>query len=155
MISIILLNEALSIFCAQGLRKAVLIGSFGTCLGTWIKVFSASPNLFAVAFVGQTVVAVSQIFVLGIPPLLAAIWFGPDQVSTATSIGVFGNQVSQSLSMKAFQPYTHTHSHTCVFNWRMLISKFHYMNIIRRMSKQSRHATFLYQINVNSWLVRN
>ena len=27
------------------------------------------------------------------PARLAAIWFGPDQVSTATAIGVFGNQV--------------------------------------------------------------
>lgn len=56
-------------------------------------VFSASPNLFPVAFIGQTVVAVSQIFILGIPPLLAAVWFGPSQVSSATAIGVFGNQV--------------------------------------------------------------
>jgi len=72
----------------------VLIGSFGTCLGSWIKVFSTSPNLFWLTFIGQTVVAVSQIFILGIPPLLAAVWFGPNQVSTATAIGVFGNQVS-------------------------------------------------------------
>jgi len=78
----------------QGLRVAVLIGSFGTALGSWIKVFSASPNLFWVTFVGQTVVAISQIFVLGIPPLLAAIWFGPNEISKATAVGVFGNQVT-------------------------------------------------------------
>lgn len=42
---------------------------------------------------GQTVVATSQIFILGIPAQLAATWFPPDQTSTATSIGVFGNQV--------------------------------------------------------------
>ena len=77
----------------QGLRIAVLLGSFGTAVGSWIKVLSASPGLFWVAFCGQTIVAMSQIFILGIPPLLAAVWFGPDQVSTATSIGVFGNQV--------------------------------------------------------------
>ena len=37
--------------------------------------------------------ATSQIFILGIPAQLAATWFPPDQTSTATSIGVFGNQV--------------------------------------------------------------
>ena len=44
---------------------------------------------------GQTVVATSQIFILGIPAQLAATWFPPDQTSTATSIGVFGNQVRE------------------------------------------------------------
>ncbi|XP_060555414.1 heme transporter FLVCR2-like isoform X2 [Ruditapes philippinarum] len=41
----------------------------------------------------QTLCAIAQIFILGIPARLAAVWFGPNQVSTATSIGVFGNQV--------------------------------------------------------------
>lgn len=41
----------------------------------------------------QTVAAISQIWVLGIPARLAAVWFGPNEVSTATSLGVFGNQV--------------------------------------------------------------
>lgn len=35
----------------------------------------------------------SQMFILGIPPRLAAVWFGPEQVSTACAIGVFGNQL--------------------------------------------------------------
>jgi len=84
----------------QGLRVCVLIGSFGTALGSWIKVFAAGQDLFYVAFIGQSVVAMSQIFVIGIPPMLAATWFGADQVSTACSIGVFGNQVSNSISME-------------------------------------------------------
>ena len=35
-----------------------------------------------------------QVFILSLPARLAAVWFGPDQVSSACSIGVFGNQVS-------------------------------------------------------------
>jgi FLVCR family feline leukemia virus subgroup C receptor-related protein len=50
--------------------------------------------MFAVAFVGQTLVAVSQVFILSVPARLAAVWFGPKEVSSACSIGVFGNQVS-------------------------------------------------------------
>lgn len=71
----------------------LLLGAFGTALGAWIKVLSVDPDLFYVALIGQTVAAISQVFILGVPSILAAVWFGPDQVSSACSIGVFGNQV--------------------------------------------------------------
>lgn len=77
----------------QGIRVAVTLGALGTCAGAWIKVFSVAPDRFLVTFLGQTVVAISQIFVLSMPAPLAATWFGPDEVSSACSIGVFGNQV--------------------------------------------------------------
>ncbi|XP_031342708.1 uncharacterized MFS-type transporter C09D4.1 isoform X2 [Photinus pyralis] len=76
-----------------GLRVAVLIGVTGTCLGTWIKVASVAPDRFWVGFLGQTIVAFSQVFILSVPARLAAVWFGPSQVSSACSIGVFGNQM--------------------------------------------------------------
>lgn len=53
-----------------------------------------------VVLIGQTVASVAQIFLLGVSPNVAAVWFGADQVSLACSIGVFGNQV---------QPDTCTH----------------------------------------------
>ncbi|XP_076271537.1 histamine transporter isoform X2 [Rhynchophorus ferrugineus] len=76
-----------------GMRLAITIGIFGTCLGSWIKVASVSPDRFYVSFIGQACVGLSQVFVLSVPARLAAIWFGPDQVSSACSIGVFGNQI--------------------------------------------------------------
>ena len=78
----------------QGLRHSVFLGSLGTCLGSWIKVFATNRAHFGIMFAGQTVVAISQIFILGIPPQLAATWFPSHQVSSACAIGVFGNQVS-------------------------------------------------------------
>uniref|UniRef100_A0A1I7XF20 MFS domain-containing protein n=1 Tax=Heterorhabditis bacteriophora TaxID=37862 RepID=A0A1I7XF20_HETBA len=48
---------------------------------------------FWITFLGQTIVGASQMFTLGIPPRLAAVWFGPDEVSTACAAGVFGNQL--------------------------------------------------------------
>ncbi|KRT86292.1 membrane transporter [Oryctes borbonicus] len=75
-----------------GLKVTVLLGSIGTCIGSWIKVGSVDPNLFWVTFLGQSVVALSQACILSIPARLAAVWFGPEQVSSACSIGVFGNQ---------------------------------------------------------------
>lgn len=74
-----------------------IIGSLGTCVGAWMKVFSVPQDMFWVGFAGQTVVAVSQVFILNVPPRLAAVWFGADQVSSACSIGVFGNQVNGKL----------------------------------------------------------
>jgi FLVCR family feline leukemia virus subgroup C receptor-related protein len=81
----------------KGLRFCVLLGSFGTCLGAWIKCLSISPDRFWLTMIGQTVVASSQLFILNIPPRLAAVWFGAKEVSSATSFGVFGNQVGIAL----------------------------------------------------------
>ncbi|EFN68013.1 Uncharacterized MFS-type transporter C09D4.1, partial [Camponotus floridanus] len=80
-----------------GLRITMICGALGNALGSWIKVFSIATDRFWITFLGQTVVAVSQIFVLSVPTRLAAVWFGPDQVSSACSIGVFGNQVRKYL----------------------------------------------------------
>ena len=49
----------------QGLRHSVFLGSLGTCLGSWIKVFATNQAHFPIMFAGQTVVAISQIFILG------------------------------------------------------------------------------------------
>ncbi|KAL7045994.1 hypothetical protein ACKWTF_002426 [Chironomus riparius] len=76
-----------------GLRTAAIFGCLGTCLGAWIKILGVNPDLFYVAFIGQSIVAASQVFILSLPTKLAAVWFGPNQVSSACSIGVFGNQL--------------------------------------------------------------
>uniref|UniRef100_A0A915B322 Choline/ethanolamine transporter FLVCR1 n=1 Tax=Parascaris univalens TaxID=6257 RepID=A0A915B322_PARUN len=76
-----------------GLRVSVLLGASGNCIGAWIKTLSTNPHSFWITFIGQTIVGSSQMFILGIPPRLAAVWFGPEQVSTACAAGVFGNQL--------------------------------------------------------------
>ncbi|XP_037827907.1 feline leukemia virus subgroup C receptor-related protein 2 [Lucilia sericata] len=81
----------------MGLRITALVGVFGTCIGAWIKVFSVGPDLFFVGFFGQSIVALSQVCILSLPARLAAVWFGPDQVSSACSVGVFGNQLGVAL----------------------------------------------------------
>ena len=77
----------------RGLRLCGILATFLNALGAWIKCAALSPDRFAVLMLGQTICAIAQIFILGIPARLAAVWFGPNEVSTATSIGVFGNQV--------------------------------------------------------------
>lgn len=64
------------------------------CIGAWLKVFTAQPDRFALTFIAQTIIGAAQMFTLGVPSQLAAVWFPQEQVSTACAIGVFGNQVS-------------------------------------------------------------
>ncbi|KAJ8396875.1 hypothetical protein AAFF_G00011980 [Aldrovandia affinis] len=76
----------------KGLRVVALVAASMNCLGAWIKVGSSRPELFAVTMFGQFTCSFAQVFILGIPSRLASVWFGSDEVSTACSIGVFGNQ---------------------------------------------------------------
>jgi len=78
----------------------MVLGAAGTCLGAWIKVLSAVPGRFLITLLGQGLVACSQAFILSLPSRLAAVWFGSTEVSTACSLGVFGNQVNVLISLK-------------------------------------------------------
>ncbi|KAJ8290457.1 hypothetical protein GJAV_G00013100 [Gymnothorax javanicus] len=77
----------------RGIRDVVVVGSAFNCIGAWIKTGTASPDLFAVTFFGQFICSVATVFILGIPSRLASLWFGQQEVSTACSIGVLGNQL--------------------------------------------------------------
>lgn len=81
----------------KGLRVVALIGTFLNALGAWLKCASVNPDRFALVLFAQAICAVAQVFILGIPARLAAVWFGPNEVSTATAIGVFGNQFGCAL----------------------------------------------------------
>lgn len=77
----------------KGLRVIAVVATAFNCAGTWIKVASVRPNLFAVTLLGQFTCSFAQVFILGMPSRIASVWFGSGEVSTACSIGVFGNQV--------------------------------------------------------------
>ncbi|MGH0152083.1 UNVERIFIED_CONTAM: hypothetical protein FKN15_041058 [Acipenser sinensis] len=77
----------------KGLRVIALLGSALNCVGAWIKTGSVRPDLFGVTFFGQFVCSAAQVFILGMPSRIASVWFGSEEVSTACSIAVFGNQV--------------------------------------------------------------
>lgn len=80
-----------------GMRKSVLLASAGTTLGAIIKCFACGQDQFPLLMVGQTITAISQLFILSVPPRLASVWFPDDQVSLANAIGVFGNQFGIAL----------------------------------------------------------
>ncbi|CAO2586969.1 Feline leukemia virus subgroup C receptor-related protein 2 [Lemmus lemmus] len=76
-----------------GLRAIAITGSALNCLGAWVKLGSLEPHLFPVTVVGQVICSVAQVFILGMPSRIASVWFGADEVSTACSVAVFGNQI--------------------------------------------------------------
>ena len=73
------------------------MGSLLNTSGAIIKCFSSDPSLSWLAFLGQTLSAMAMPFLLEVPPRLAAIWFPSTEVSTATAIGVFGNQLGVAI----------------------------------------------------------
>lgn len=81
----------------RGLRFCVLLGAFGTCAGSCLKCFCRGPDQFWLLMAGQTLVAASQLFIINIPPNLAAVWFPANELSSATAVGVFGNQLGVAL----------------------------------------------------------
>lgn len=85
------------LFEQMGMRNSILLGSLGTTLGALIKCFCCQPSRFNLLMFGQTIVAISQLFVLSVPPRLASVWFPDNQVSLANACGVFGNQLGIAL----------------------------------------------------------
>ncbi|KAF5283927.1 hypothetical protein FQR65_LT13688 [Abscondita terminalis] len=76
-----------------GLRNAVLSGTMLTCLGAWVKIFSTNHDMFYLVLIGQLIVASSAMFTISTPAAVAAAWFGPNEKSTACSLGIFGAQI--------------------------------------------------------------
>ncbi|XP_004613102.2 feline leukemia virus subgroup C receptor-related protein 1 [Sorex araneus] len=82
---------------ARGLRPSALLGAGLNCLGAWAKCASARPSRFWVTALGQTLCAVAQVFLLGLPSRIASVWFGPREVSTACATAVLGNQLGTAI----------------------------------------------------------
>jgi MFS transporter, FLVCR family, feline leukemia virus subgroup C receptor-related protein len=77
----------------KGLRLTAYIGALSNFVGAAIKCFSPYSKRFIVTLVGQTVCGISQVFILGLPARVGAVWFGEREIPFATAVGVFGTQV--------------------------------------------------------------
>ncbi|XP_061429582.1 heme transporter FLVCR1-like isoform X1 [Lethenteron reissneri] len=84
---------------SKGLRVIAIVGSALNACGSWLKLASVRPDHlgFGITMLAQSICGVAQVFILGMPSRLASVWFGPKEVSTACSIGVFGNQLGVAL----------------------------------------------------------
>ncbi|KAF5296868.1 hypothetical protein FQA39_LY12386 [Lamprigera yunnana] len=73
-----------------GIRKSVLLSSLLNCIGCWIKIFSVGQDKFWLVIIGQSVVALATMCVVSAPAVIAAEWFGSDEVALACSISLNG-----------------------------------------------------------------
>jgi hypothetical protein len=92
-----LVFPAMFLLDRKGLKLSCMLGALLTTVGAGVKCAGVNPNLFAVAMTGQTICAIAQAFTLSVPARLSALWFGPQEIATATSIGVFGNQLGTAI----------------------------------------------------------
>eukprot|EP01052_Picozoa_sp_SAG31_P049135 SAG31_NODE_10616_length_1117_cov_1.059921_1_plen_132_part_01 len=86
-------------FSRYGLRVGVLLGGGLNAVGSGLRWLGVNHTSFWLAFCGQTVCSAAQCFTLGVPPVLAAAWFGPEERATATAIGVLANQLGSAFGL--------------------------------------------------------
>lgn len=85
---------ACALIKSMGLRKAILLGSAGTALGSIVKCFGLVDRLgISMLFIGQILVSISEQFVFSMPNRLVSVWYPDHQLSSAMSIGIIGSQL--------------------------------------------------------------
>ncbi|KAG1471252.1 hypothetical protein G6F56_002232 [Rhizopus delemar] len=79
----------------NGLRRGVLTGVLLNTAAGCLRWLGAAPSSqgFVITFLGQTMAAIAQVFMLAVPPQLAVAWFPQDEVNLATSIAVSANNL--------------------------------------------------------------
>lgn len=91
-----------------GLRRGVIVGAVANGLGAllrwiavcdWLKV--SENDRFVITFLGQTLAAIGQVFILGVPPDLASSWFGASERNTASAIAIAANNLGIALGFLA------------------------------------------------------
>nr|CAG8575309.1 2654_t:CDS:2 [Entrophospora candida] len=88
----ILLLPSLKIFAVWDLHGGLLFGAFLNSLGSFVRFLgSFGPRGFWVLFLGQTIAASGQVFILVLPPKLAITWFDHGEQNLAASIGIMAN----------------------------------------------------------------
>nr|XP_042910306.1 feline leukemia virus subgroup C receptor-related protein 1 isoform X2 [Parasteatoda tepidariorum] len=77
----------------KGLRITLVLGGVLNFLGSVVQCYTLSPDRYVYVMVCQTIYAMGQVFVLSLPPFIAGVWFGANEVGLACAMGVFGNQL--------------------------------------------------------------
>ncbi|GFR16610.1 feline leukemia virus subgroup C receptor-related protein 2, partial [Trichonephila clavata] len=85
------------------LRWTVICTGFWNVMAAATQFATLNPDSFPFVMVVSFFAALSNLFVLGVPPALAAKWFPSQELSRACSFGVFGNQLGVALGF-VFSP---------------------------------------------------
>lgn len=94
---IILIFPVCWLMSKVGLRMTVLAGSVCNTVAVAVQFASLTPDSFSFVMLSSFFASLSNVFVLSIPPCLAATWFPSKEISRACAMGVFGNQLGVAL----------------------------------------------------------
>eukprot|EP01102_Stenamoeba_stenopodia_P022343 TRINITY_DN9270_c0_g1_i1.p1 TRINITY_DN9270_c0_g1~~TRINITY_DN9270_c0_g1_i1.p1 ORF type:complete len:481 (-),score=85.98 TRINITY_DN9270_c0_g1_i1:115-1557(-) len=80
-----------------GLRFGLIVGALITAMGAVIRAGAVTGDTFWVLFVGQTLCAIAQPFILNAPAKLAANWFPDGERTIATTLCVVANPIGVAI----------------------------------------------------------
>lgn len=81
-----------------GLRKAIILGSLGTAIGSIVKCFGLRDCLgITMLLAGQMIVSISEQFVFSVPNRLISVWYPDKEISLALSLCLMGGQMGTAL----------------------------------------------------------
>ncbi|EXL66325.1 hypothetical protein FOPG_17491 [Fusarium oxysporum f. sp. conglutinans race 2 54008] len=90
-----------------GMRTSLITGGVLMTVGSWIKYAGTLKGIYSVAMLGQVVLGLSQMFVIGLPPLVSELWFEPKHRTLPTALGSIAPTLGSMLGTLA-QPYIAT-----------------------------------------------
>ena len=78
-----------------GLRLSVILSAWLNCIGAVLRLVSAVDGIaegaiVPLVFIGQTIAALAQPFVLFAPTKLSALWFGEDERAVSNMLATMG-----------------------------------------------------------------
>jgi FLVCR family feline leukemia virus subgroup C receptor-related protein len=87
-----------------GLYLALISGGAIQAVGGLLRWLGSGQDSFVLLFSGQLLSAVAQVFILGVPPRIAAVWFPANERGKATAVGVTANTVGIAIGF-LLSPY--------------------------------------------------
>ncbi|RIB02735.1 major facilitator superfamily domain-containing protein [Gigaspora rosea] len=97
----ILFIPSIKFFNTYGIKFGVIFGAFLNSLGALLRFLGSLKRSyigFWILFLGQTIAALAQLFMLCVPPKLANIWFSQfGQQNFATSVGITANSAGVAI----------------------------------------------------------
>ena len=88
---VLLLPPSSYFLTRYGLRCTMVMGGMLNALGSCLRLIGSGRNGFVYVFVGSTISGLGQCCLFFLPPHIAAVWFGDNERTVASSIGMLAS----------------------------------------------------------------
>jgi MFS transporter, FLVCR family, feline leukemia virus subgroup C receptor-related protein len=111
-IYVMLVFPGCTVYEAIGLRGGLLIGAGFNAIGSVLKLLAVWIAEYWILLIAQLFNAVSQVFFLALPPLVASTWFPDNERTLATALGTLSGFVGMAIGMFYSPQLVEKHSTT-------------------------------------------